>query len=75
MTCPLDRFRHGYLAQEGVNLLLTGRATSGVGDGVADIGGLRLRGVNARARVGLLTLHEARRVVARCCSPAPVSGG
>ena len=67
--------RHGYLSQEGVNLLLTGAATSNVfdgeralgddkppGGGAAESGGgdvVRLRGVGARAPVGFLSLHEA----------------
>jgi hypothetical protein len=41
-----------------VNLALTGRARSNVFDGVKDLGGLVLRGIDRRASIGLLSLFE-----------------
>ena len=53
---------HGHAGQELLNLLLTGRATSQVHDGVMSVGGgLSLRGVERRPRVGFLSLLEALR--------------
>ncbi|ETV91317.1 hypothetical protein H310_14137 [Aphanomyces invadans] len=55
------QFGHG--SQELLNLMLTGRATSNVFDGVVPMGdsGLVLRGVEARTTVGYLTHLEALR--------------
>ncbi|RHY67793.1 hypothetical protein DYB30_008155 [Aphanomyces astaci] len=55
------QFGHG--SQELLNLMLTGRATSNVFDGVVPMGdsGLVLRGVQSRAQVGYLTHLEALR--------------
>jgi len=58
---------HGYLSQEGVNLILSGRGVSNVFDGERtledDIGGsddvIRLGGVTSQGPVGFLTLQEA----------------
>lgn len=53
---------HNYATQELVNLLLTGRATSNVHDGVKSLGegaqATQLTGVSAQAQVGFLTLFE-----------------
>lgn len=49
---------HQYCTQDLVNLLLTGRACSNVFDGDKDLDGHLLRGIQARGRVGLLTLTE-----------------
>ncbi|KAI8473762.1 MAG: hypothetical protein J3K34DRAFT_375322 [Monoraphidium minutum] len=50
---------HGHCSLELVNLALTGAATSNAFDGGRDLGGgAALRGVCARPRVGLLSLHE-----------------
>jgi hypothetical protein len=60
--------RHGYMSQEGVNLLLLGRAHSNVFDGKkvmgddtaqASLDAVTLVGVPRRARVGFLSLQEA----------------
>ena len=59
--------RHSYLSQEGVNLLLLGRAVSNVFDGDKELGDqgqgsadiVRLGGVPRRGDVGFLTLQEA----------------
>jgi len=42
----------GHCSQELINLLLTGAATSNVFDGVMDMGGLPLKGVMSRPRIG-----------------------
>jgi len=41
-----------------VNLALTGRARSNVFNGVQDLGGLVLRGIDSRAEIGFLSLFE-----------------
>ncbi|GMI08853.1 hypothetical protein TrRE_jg11205 [Triparma retinervis] len=53
----------GHCSQELINLLLAGAATSNVFDGVMDMGGLLMRGVPRRTRVGYLTQIEALRYV------------
>jgi len=55
---------HGYCTQEMVNLLVSGRASSNVFDGVQILsheeqGGMKLKGIHKRPPVGLLTLFEA----------------
>ena len=58
---------HGYCSQEMVSLVTTGRATSNVFDGDLVLGAgpdtTLLRGVAARAEVGLLSLFEHYRAV------------
>lgn len=49
---------HSYCTQELVSLALTGRARSNVFNGAQDLGGLLLRGIDRRARVGFLSLFE-----------------
>ena len=49
---------HSYCTQEMVNLALTGRARSNVFNGVQDLGGLVLRGIDSRAEIGFLSLFE-----------------
>jgi len=49
---------HGYCTQELVNLLLTGRASSNVFDGVQELDGSTFKGITQRATVGFLTLFE-----------------
>lgn len=52
--------RHGYCTQEAVNLLITGKASSNVFDGERALdGGLSLKGVSQRPKVGFLSLFEA----------------
>mmetsp|Transcript_59966 Transcript_59966/g.135641 ORF Transcript_59966/g.135641 Transcript_59966/m.135641 type:complete len:188 (-) Transcript_59966:169-732(-) len=59
--------RHAYMSQEGVNLLLSGRAVSNVFDGERVLSdqvqgsgdSVTLRGLSARGKVGFLTLQEA----------------
>jgi hypothetical protein len=51
---------YGYCSQEAVNLMLTGRATSNVFDGVKGDAGMQLHGCSVRAPVGFLALAEAR---------------
>lgn len=51
----------GHCAQELLNLLISGRATSNVFDGVKTMGETSLRGVRERTRVGYLTQLEALR--------------
>jgi hypothetical protein len=55
--------KFGYCAQELLNLMLTGRATSNMFDGDKTIGdgaeSMRLRGVQAQSCIGQLTLFEA----------------
>jgi hypothetical protein len=58
--CLVGRF--GHCGQEMVNLLLSGRASSQMHDGAVTMeGGLELRGVQERPRVGFLTHLEALR--------------
>lgn len=59
---------HGYCSQELVNLLLTGQAVTNVFNGEQDCGGKVLKGIQSRARVGLLTLLEWHRYET-CSSP------
>ena len=53
----------GMSSQELMNLLLTGRASSNVFDGVLDVGGMPMKGVRDRSNVGYLTVVEALRYV------------
>jgi len=55
--------RFGHCGSELINLLITGRAASQMHDGVMKVeGGLELRGIEARPRVGFLTHLEALRL-------------
>lgn len=49
---------HAYCSQELVNLCISGRAASHVHDGVRNVDGLLLKGIERPCRVGLLTLFE-----------------
>jgi len=44
--------------QEMCNLMLVGKARSNVFDGVKDLGGLVLRGIEQRSQIGFLSLFE-----------------
>lgn len=50
---------HGHGEQSMLNLLLFGVATSNVFDGIRDLGGLIMTGLENRSKIGFLSLHEA----------------
>lgn len=51
---------HGYAAQELINIMLIGRASSNVTNGDQDMGeGLILHGIHKQSEIGFLTLFEA----------------
>ena len=50
---------HGHGEQSLLNLFLFGVATSNVFDGIRDLGGLIMTGLEERSQIGLLSLHEA----------------
>jgi hypothetical protein len=56
---PLVALPFAHANQSLVNLILTGRAVPNVWDGVQDMGGLVLKGVEERSDVGFLTKLEA----------------
>ena len=60
---PLLHPTFGYCAQEVLNLLLTGFGVSNVFDGNRDLGGMVMRGISARPKIGILSELEALRYV------------
>ena len=52
---------HGHGSQSLINLLLTGSATQNVFDGVKDLCGLKLQGIEKQASVGFLSYLECLR--------------
>jgi hypothetical protein len=50
---------HGHGEQSLLNLFLFGVATSNVFDGIRDLGGLIMTGLEERSQIGFLSLHEA----------------
>lgn len=50
--------KHSYCTQEMVNLLLNGKAISNLHDGIMDLGGQKLKGLQSPCEIGQLSLFE-----------------
>lgn len=50
--------KHSYCTQEMVNLILIGKATSNLFDGVVDLDGQKLKGLSCTCEIGQLSLFE-----------------